>query len=53
MQSLLMRLTQTRLMVMRILAFAANDVITVGYEFDATDNYATDFDAVGRCFDLF
>ena len=29
------------------LAFAANDVITVGYEFDATDNYATDFDALG------
>ena len=29
------------------LAFAADDVITVGYEFDATDNYATDFDALG------
>ena len=31
----------------RIWRLQLDDVITVGYEFDATDNYATDFDALG------
>ena len=34
-------------MVMRIWRLQLTTFITVGYEFDATDNYATDFDALG------